>query len=516
MERFLDRHKDDIIGTLSGFDRVLFRGSLRSISYTKGMEIFLSTQHVLLKDYSSYVQGLSAQLKAQAEKFAADAGRPFLYLHSPQASKEDRARELMEQDQITEGLICVLSCVEPCQTWTVYRNRESQRLELRSQQRQCLYLYFYFADREFGLMHVRLQTWVPFTIQVCLNGREYLARQMARAGMGYQQEGNCFTRIDDLARAQQLMDRLETYPWRKYLNSLVGRVNPLLRPRAGLKPLPLKGYYWSIRQGEYATDVIFREAASLDRIYPGLLQHAIENLSSEDVLRFLGRRTNSRFAGRAESSLKKRIEGTRVKHFVEENSIKMYNKAGCLLRVETTINNPRRFRVRRTARRHGKRVTAWLPMRKGIADTQRRVAISRSANARYLNALAVVGESRPSHQLLDEVSQSVEQAGRHYRALRPVSPEDSRVCAAMMRGEFFVQGFRHQDLRQQLEAEAEQDPLERKRAAGRVTRRLRLWRAHGLIFKVVHTNYYRITKKGHEIMATALKFRQHEVALLAT
>ena len=512
MERFLDRHKDEIFGTLSGYDRVLFRGSLRSISYATGMEIFLSSQKVLFKDFDQYAPGLSAKLKQHATEYAGQAERPYRYLASAQQSKEELVHQIIEQDQLTEGLVCVLSCVEPCQTWSVGKDPATQHLGLRSQQRQCLYLYYYFLDREFGLLHVRLQTWLPFTIQVCLNGREYLARQLDRLGIHYEKHDNCFTQIDDLPRAQKLIDQLDRYAWPKFLNSLAKRVNPLL---FGKGKLPLHGYYWSIRQSELATDVMFRDEASLQAIYPALLKQAIEEFRSEDVLRFLGRRTNLRYSGRSESSLKKRIEGARVKHFVEENSIKMYDKAGRVLRIETTINNPRRFRVRRTARRKGQKIKAWLPMRKGVIDAQRRCELSRAANARYLDALAVVGLETPSYRLLDQVSQPVERGGRKYRPLRPISPQDSRVCEVIMRGEFLVQGFRNQDLRTRLESQAESDPEERKQAAGRITRLLRLWSAHGLIYKVLHTNYYRITKKGRQIMATALKFRHDDVVLLA-
>lgn len=511
MERFLDRHKDEIVGTLSGYDRVLFRGSLRSISYLKGMEIFLSSQKVLFKDFDQYAPGLSAKLKQHAIESAKQAGRPYRYLASAQESKEEVVHQIIEQDQLTDGLVCVLSCVEPCQTWSVGKDAATKHLVLRSQQRQCLYLYYYFLDREFGLLHVRLQTWLPFTIQVCINGREYLSRQLDRVGINYEKHDNCFRQIDDLARAQKLMDRLENYAWPKFLNLLARRVNPLL---FGKGKLPLHGYYWSIRQGEYATDVMFRDEEGLQAVYPSLLKQAIEGFRSEDVLRFLGRRTNISFSGRSESSLKKRIEGARVKHFVEENSIKMYDKAGCVLRIETTINNPRRFRVRRTATRKGRKVKAWLPMRKGVMDARRRCELSRAANARYLDALAVVGVEKPSYRLLDQVSQRVEKDGRKYRPLHPVSPQDSRVCAVMMRGEFLLQGFRNEDLRTRLESQAASDPEQRKRAAGRITRLLRLWSAHGLIYKVVHTNYYRITKKGQQIMATVLKFRQDELALL--
>ncbi len=67
-------------------------------------------------------------------------------------------------------------------------------------------------------MHIRLQSWLPLTIQVCVNGREWLARQMQRAGISYEQKDNCFTQISDLTRAQALMNRLVNLPWARMLN----------------------------------------------------------------------------------------------------------------------------------------------------------------------------------------------------------------------------------------------------------------------------------------------------------
>jgi hypothetical protein len=195
-------------------------------------------------------------------------------------------------------------------------------------------LYYYYLDREFGLMHVRVCSWLPFGIQVCLNGREYLARRMSKAGIGYEQRDNCFTRIDDLPRAQQMMKDLEGRKWERLLNMLAARVNPLLGKRGGLD---LPAYYWSLSESEYATDVMFRDAAALARVYPALVNHAMRRFDSKEVLRFPGRRTNSRFNGEVSGSYLARSEGVRVKHRLQENSIKMYDKQGSVLRVETTM-----------------------------------------------------------------------------------------------------------------------------------------------------------------------------------
>ncbi len=154
-------------------------------------------------------------------------------------------------------------------------------------------------------------------------------------------------------------------------------------------------------------------------------------------------------------------------------------------------------------------------MRKGIVDINRRVEVSRGASSRYLEGLAVVGEPKPSRKLFDEVCSRVEVEGRKYRPLRPITLEESELFKAVLKGENQIQGIRNEAIRKQLYGEEERDEQKRRRASGRVSRKLMLLRAHGLIYRVPRTNYYRVTKKGHEVMSTAIKFRESDIALLA-
>jgi hypothetical protein len=502
MEAFIQRCGGDVIGILSGFDRLLFRGTLRSICYSEGVDKFLGAMGVRYKDYKPFVEGLTARLRSHAHKVARAAGRPVEHLKSSHESKEEKALAIAKRDGVEQGLVCVLTCVEPCITFSI-RGNDHGGYGFVSEERRCLFIYFYYLDHEFGLMHVRLATWLPFGIQVCINGREYLARRMARAGIGFEQRDNCFVRIDNLPAAQRMMKELESRRWDRLLNALAKRVNPLLSRFSGLD---LRPYYWSVRESEYATDVMFKDAAALQRHYPALADHAIKCFSSRDVLRFLDRRVNTRFAGEVSSSYLVREEGLRVKHWVEENSIKMYDK-GSVLRIETTINNVRRFKVRRMTDWGGVRRMRWIPMRLAVADLDRRVEVSRAANERYLEALAVVDVPRPARELLDAVSLPVVKDNRSYRPLRPVSQQEAKVFKAVLDGRFLVKGFGNRQLRELLGTAAIADDRERRRESGRTTRLLRLLRAHGLIRKVSGTRYYRVTAHGQLTMTAALKLR---------
>src|SRR5438445_4146955 len=99
-----------------------------------------------------------------------------------------------------------MSLMEPWRRWYMQGNQATKRLELSHEWGKCTHLYFYWMHDELGFLHLRLQTWFPFLIQVCLNGREWLGRQMDRVRMSYQRGQNCYLWISDIGRAQALMD----------------------------------------------------------------------------------------------------------------------------------------------------------------------------------------------------------------------------------------------------------------------------------------------------------------------
>jgi hypothetical protein len=134
------------------------------------------------------------------------AGRPMLYLRSGASRKDVLIEDIRRRDAVSEGLIAVLSAVEPCRTWFVRGSRINKKLHLELGPGKCTHLYFYLIDPIFGLMHLRLQTWFPFLVQLCVNGREWLSRQLDAAALAYTREANCFTQLSDSLRVQQLLD----------------------------------------------------------------------------------------------------------------------------------------------------------------------------------------------------------------------------------------------------------------------------------------------------------------------
>ena len=498
MNRFVERFRDSIVTTLGCFDRVIFKGYL---PFGGDAHLNRFVDHALKmrrKDFLPFVEEQSDALVAHAKATAQSAGAPYQYLQGKH-SKEQIVQDLIRARGLSEGLVTILCCQETCRTVKLLHGQGRPRLTFAPRPQRVL--YFYFLDPDFGLLHIRLQTWFPFTLQVYVNGHDWLARQMLQEGLGFVQHDNAFTQLDDPDRAQRLADRFARLGWVQRLGRWARRANPLL----GQRWLGQRDYYWVIDQAEYSTDVLFTSPAALANLYPRLLDHAALQFSAEDLLTFLGRRLHPRFDGEVLTTCRKdRRRGARVKHRVKNNWLKMYDKFGQVLRIETVINQPREFKVRRLRTRDGRRQMLWCPMNKGVANFYHYDDIARAANDRYLQALAVVSPPQATHKQLDRVSEPARFRGRRRRGLNLLRAAEQRLFLAVLRGEHRLHGFRNRDVAQQLFPTAAASPAVRRRRTAYVSRQLHLLRAHGLIAKVPRSYRYRVTDKGEALMSAAI------------
>lgn len=517
MEKFLSRHADAVIGTLCGFDRLVLRGTLRMLAHRGGMMTYLGAARVLLKDFGAHALELSRRLREASEALARQSERPIRYLASSAVNKEEIARAIARADGIEQGLVCILTAVEPCLSYEIVRQREAKLLELEPRRRKCLHLYHYQVHPVLGFMHARIQTWFPFSIQVCLNGREWLARAMDAAGIGYVQRENCFVRLEEPARAQRLMDRQVQAAWPALLDGIARSLNPV--HAAMFQAFPV-AYYWSTYQSEWASDILFHDQATLARLYPRLLHHGLTTFLSPDVMRFLGRKIPpsgclpSALKADVVSDMKTRPEGVRIKHRLGGNAIKMYDKQGSVLRVETTINDARQFKAFRAPEGKPKAPKSWQRMRKGIADLHRRAEVSQAANDRYLDALAAVADTTSLGELAARLCQPATRNGRRFRPLNPYAPADAQLLEVISRGEFALNGLRNRDLRRLLFADDTASKDEQRRHAAAISRKLALLRAHRLIRKVPGTHRYHLSSQGRTIVTALLTARNTSTDVL--
>jgi len=509
MKTFLQRFGGLVLGILCGFDRLVFKGKLRQLYSPEGMNCYLSANHVLFKGYKEHAESvtrqvLEASLIAQAKKLEC-----FKYLNSSQISKDEVARQFAQKRQVNTGLVCVLQCLEPCWTFGVDKKPDG-KLTVAGKEGKCSFLYHYYRHPQFGWMYVRLQTWFPFEIQVYLNGREWLARQMDEAGLSYRRGDNKFLWSEDWHKAQELFDQQLQTNWPTVLDELQRQVHPLHPSHLGRLPVP---YNWTVHQSEWASDVVFRSRSDLERYFQPLVRHAFLNFDSADILRFLGRsgRLYTNGTAAVQTNLEEFFEGTRIKHWVNGNSLKLYDYLN-VLRPETTINSPKDFRVYRTAENNPDGPKDWRILRRSVADIHRRAQVSQAANERYLEALAGVAETKTVKELTEPLCQRVaepgQKPGRKVRALNPLAASDAALLKAIGDPKYMVNGVRNRDLVQALYPEATTDAKEKVRRTAQVTRLIRILRGHGLLHKVPRTHRYQVPAEARPKILAIMAARE--------
>lgn len=496
---FLTKFASIISWVLSCFDRVIFKGHL-PISRPSQFEGFVD--YVLRMRRADFLDkvapGWSDRLVDHAKRFAHKHGRLYEY-HAGEVDKDAWAKEQLQWSPIAEGLVGILCVMESCPTFKLARGKDRPCYVSRMVPQRVL--YYYFVDRDLGLMHVRLQTWAPFTCQVYANGHDFVARQLKKQGIAFEQVDNAFVKLADPAAAQRCADRFAKLPWPKILERYARRVNPLLQ--AELKGM---SHYWVTDQAEYATDLRFTSQHALAGLFLRLLEFALLTFSPKKIFCYLGRKWHERFDGEIQTHYKSvREPGACLKHFMKRNWLKMYDKLGLMLRVETVINQPGEFKVLRACQhRDGTTTTGWFAMPKGVGNLHHYQRHALACNQRYLEALTAVADPTPGYDDLKQLTERQRDKGRSYAGFNPAREDEARLFAAVLAGDHIAQGFRNKDIRAALYAELRCDS-ERQRHSAAIGRLLKRLQVRGLIVKVSRTRRWRVTNNGRRLLGDTLQ-----------
>jgi len=333
---------------------------------------------------------------------------------------------------------------------------------------------------------------------------------MVRLGLGFVQKHNAFTQLDDPVAAQRQADRFARLGWTQVLGRYGRLVNPLLS-----KELACYRVRWVVDQAEFASDLLFRSPAALSSLYQKLLQFATVTFTPKDILAFLGRKWDRRFDGEVQTEVKTdRVLGTRIKHRMTKNWLKMYDKFGQILRVETVINRPKEFSVFRTRHhRNGTTSQGYFPLNKDVGSLSHYQEQAMASNRRYLDALAVVDDPAPAYQELRHLTEAKVVAGRSYAGFNPARREDVRLFVAVLDGDNIARGFRNKDIRGALFGSAARLASRQSAAVGRLVKRLH---TRHLVAKIPRTRRWRVTESGRRLLSLAVQlYRQSWPELLA-
>ena len=492
MENFIDRYAKKIQGILSCFDRIILTGTIPGICYADGMSILLRTKGIRIFDYTKWAEPLREEIRTNAEQMAEDNDLEIEFIRKKNFRKEDRINNIIKQRGSHPGLVHIFSAMEPCTAYKPWHNKKTHKTYLKTVSGKCLHYYFYFITAELGLCYLRVPTWSPFRLQFYCNGHNLLARRLDKKKINYEKIDNVFVRIDDFDKAQKFADDINVKRIHRQLDKIVRQYCPVIRHFAS-------SYHWSLMQVEYATDIIFKRKNDLKLIYDEIVRTAIHSVKPENIATFLGRKLHGGYQDEMGNNFNTRIEGTCIKHRMGKVAVKMYDKFGIVLRVETVANDVSFFKHhRRVEHRDGTWEMKDAPLKKSIYSIPMLVELMKASNRRYLEFISAIDDPSGGIKDLNKISRSVKDGGRSCRGFNLFDGNDLELFGAIIRGEFNISGFSNSCLRKVIKGKKGHE----------VSRLLKRLRKHGLIKKIANTYKYYLTALGRRVTATALKLRE--------
>jgi hypothetical protein len=488
-----EKYHDELYGVLNCYDRVIIMGHLQPLCYAKGMTGYLYRHRIRIFDYSQFAKPLRDEIRANAQAIAQENGLEIEFIRkSKSLRKEARIREILHSRGAHPGLVHIFSAMEGCSTYYPWHDKQTHKTYLKGKQGKCLHYYFYFIDEELGLCYLRVPTWCPFRLQFYFNGHNWLAAQLQARGIAFQQQDNAFLEIADFDTANQIAAQFDILSLHAKLETWARRYCP------AVTRLELQ-YSWSIMQAEYATDLVFKQQATLQAIYPHLLETLIQAVKPADIATFLGRRLHGNYQGEMGNRFNVRLLGSRIKHQMGPVSIKMYDKFNIVLRIETTVVDVSFFQqYRKVQHRDGSTTTKWAPMKKSIYSLPVLQSRLLAANQRYLKFISDIETPQVGVHKLQQLAETQEENDRRYKGFNLLAEEDAFLFRLLLRGEFFISGFTNKSLRYLLA----------NKSSSQISRLLKRLRVHRLIKKVGRRYKYYLTEFGRQVATMALKLRQ--------
>ncbi|MGB8646907.1 MAG: MarR family transcriptional regulator [Anaerolineae bacterium] len=487
-----DKYRDQLDGVLHCYDRVIVLGSLHPFCYAKGMTHYLFEQHIRIFDYAQFAQPLSDEIRKQAETLAAAAGLQIEYIRKKNFRKEAHIQTLLKRRGTHPGLVHIFSALESCTTYKPWHDKQTHHTYLRMDTGKCLHYYFYFIDPELGLCYLRVPTWCPFRLQFYFNAHAWLAHQLQQQHINFRQLDNAFGQIADYSRANELVAQFDLTHLHAKLDRFAQQYCPVV---ASLH----LSYQWSLFQVEYATDLVFKRPSDLQAFYPLLVETLIHTVKPTDIATFLGQKLHGNFQGEVGTRWNVRREGTRLKQVWGPVTLKVYDKFGVILRIETTVNDVSFFQqYRQVQHRNGESESRYAPMKKTIYSLAPLAEQLQAANRRYLEFLSAIETPEVGVQKLQRLTEPCTENAHRYKGFNLLAEADAAILRLVLRGEFAING---------LTARAVHT-LWPDRTAGQISRLLKRLRVHGLLKKVGRHYKYYLTELGREIATVALKLRE--------
>src|SRR5262245_27598193 len=462
---------------VEGIDRMYLNVYQPRLQTDRGVAAFFRFHRGETFASSALMDPISKTFITAVERFVEREGIPLITFTKGQR-KDDIAKEYHAQYQGTEGIVFVGKAQEKTPVFSTEkrRNPDTGKRYPWIVRRTSLvnHFYFYGLDEDFGPFFLKLCTYFPYNAKLCINGHEYVKRQLAKEGIAFEALDNGILRCADPKRLQQLCDGLSA-----------AKIDALLRKWLRRLPHPFTakdraaGYRYdvSILQAEFSLTQVLDRPLSGRIFFEEVIRENLDLGRPDQVQLIFDRRVTKQTPGRFRTRVL--TEGVTPSLHIDyrHSRIKQYHKEGRALRTETTINDTRDFGIN-----------------KGLNNLPALREVGFSANRRLLGVQRISHDPITGADAFTAVTNPIDVDGQHAAGLRFGDPRAQALLSTLLTFRLQPNGFTNADLRTHRAGLLGTDP--RTWHAGRGTYDIRRLRLHGLIQRLPHTHRYRVTDAG--------------------
>lgn len=468
--------RDHVTLQVEGIDRMYLNVYQPKLQTEKQAASFFRYHRAQPVASSSLMGAMTNDFLRQVDDFVEQQQIPVVRFQKGQR-KDDVAAEYRAQFQGTEGVLFLGKAQEKV---TVFRTEK--RCDAAGNKYPWIVkstavvnqFYFYALDEDFGPFFLKFCTYFPYNAKLCINGHEYVKRQLAKEGIAFEALDNGILSCADPKRLQQLCDGLSAAKidalLRKWLAKLPHPYLPADR-KAGY------GYDVSILQAEFALTQVLDRPQTGRVFFENVIRENLDLGRPDQVQLIFERRVTQRTPGRFRTRVL--TEGVVPTLHVDYKctKIKQYHKEGRALRTETTINNPRDFAI-------GKRLKNLPALRQ----------IGFRANRRLLDVQRISHDCWIGEDVFRQLNEPATVAGQRASALRFADPLVQALFGALLVFRLLPRGFSNRELRDHWAPLLGKSP--QSISPGQMTYHLRRLRLHDLIERVPKSHRYRVTDRG--------------------
>jgi hypothetical protein len=462
---------------VESIDRMYLNAYVPGLQYESGVAAFFRRHRGQPFASSALMDPISKAFVAAIHAFVQEHGVPLITFEKGQR-KDAVMAEHLKRFPAPEGVVFVGRAQEKTSVLRTEKRRNPTTGQaypwLVRSTAMVNHFYFYAVDRDFGPFFVKFGTYFPYNAKLCLNGHEYVKRQLTQRGIVYEALDNGILSCADPRRVQALCDGLSAekieafaHKWRRRLPHPFTASDQ----RAGYR------YHLSILQAEFSLTQVLDRPVTGRVFFEEVIRENLDVGRPDQVQLIFDRRITRRTPGRFRTRVLTDGVVPSLHIDYKHSRIKQYHKEGRALRTETTINDTRDFAL-------GRGLTNLSALRK----------VGFQANRRLLDVQRLSYDCAIGEVTVERVHRPVMVNGQRVPALRFLDPRVLALFCALVVFRLLPEGFTARDLRQHVAPLLGLAPGAL--APGRVTYDLRRLRLHGLIERQPKRHRYRVTDAG--------------------